>query len=160
MRPMLVKQFNNPDGSVWERFQPQMVGPVIRPETARLVRQAMRAVVEHGTGQLADIPRYSVIGKTGTAQKLDRHGVLPGQYYCSFIGMFPGPKPELLIAVAMDDPGGSAYGGTVAAPVFREIAQQAIALYGIRPDLESAPVRPGLFARGMTAARHLVAFSR
>jgi cell division protein FtsI/penicillin-binding protein 2 len=147
MRPLLVKAVNHADGSRWGRYEPQAIRRVVRPETARLVREAMRGVVEHGTGQLAALPGYSVAGKTGTAQKSDGHRYLAGHYYCSFVGMVPANKAELVIAVAVDDPGNSAYGGTVAAPIFREIGTKAVAFYGIEPDVAPIPARPAITRR-------------
>jgi cell division protein FtsI (penicillin-binding protein 3) len=134
MRPMLVRQLDHADGTLWGRYQPTHVGTVVRAETARQVRAAMVDVVEYGTGKAAALSDYTVAGKTGTAQKSDGHRYVPGRLYCSFVGMVPAGKPELVIAVAVDEPKDSAYGGIVAAPVFREIAEQAVVLYGIAPD--------------------------
>ncbi len=159
LRPMLVKQLNYADGSLWGAYRPQPIRQVIRPETARLVRMAMRDVVEHGTGQQAALAGYTVAGKTGTAQKSDGHRYIPGHYYCSFIGMVPAEKPELVIAVAVDDPGSNAYGGTVAAPVFREIAGQAVRLYGIQADPPPVSVEPAALVRRATPRRGLIAFA-
>lgn len=159
MRPLLVKQLNHADGSLWVKCGPQPVRRVVTPETTRLVREAMRAVVEHGTGQLAALPGYSVAGKTGTAQKSDGHRIIPGHFYCSFVGLVPADKPELVIAVAVDDPGNTAYGGTVAAPVFREIAEHAVVLLGIHPDQAPVPSRPLVLTRDAPAAPSLVALA-
>jgi cell division protein FtsI/penicillin-binding protein 2 len=159
MQPLLVKQLNHADGSLWGRYGPKPVRRVVTPETARLVRDAMRAVVEHGTGQLAALPGYSVAGKTGTAQKSDGHRIIPGHFYCSFVGLVPAGQPELVIAVAVDDPGSTAYGGTVAAPVFREIAAHAVVLLGIQPDQMPVPARPLVLTRKMPAAPSLVALA-
>lgn len=134
MRPQLVTQLNHSDGTFWGRYPPQAVGTVIRPETARQVRAAMRDVVERGTGKAAALPDHSVAGKTGTAQKVIGGRYISGRVYSSFVGMVPADKPELVIAVAVDDPQDSAYGGVAAAPVFREIAAQAVEHFQIPPD--------------------------
>lgn len=134
MRPWLLSRVDHADGSPWGRYGPVPVRQVIAPETARRVREAMVDVVERGTGKAAALPEHTVAGKTGTAQKSDGRRYVPGRLYCSFVGMIPSHNPELVIAVALDEPQGRAYGGTVAAPVFREVAQQAIALYNIPPD--------------------------
>jgi cell division protein FtsI/penicillin-binding protein 2 len=157
LRPMLVKQLNHADGSLWGRYAAQPIRRVVKPETARLVREAMRSVVEHGTGQQAALPGYSVAGKTGTAQISDGHRFLPGHNYCSFVGLVPADKPELVIAVAVDDPGNNTYGGTVAAPVFREIAEQAVALFGIPPDAKPSRPQPLVFTRNAHPAPGLIA---
>ena len=139
--PMLVSQLDHANGALWGRYEPAGVRSVIRPETARLVREAMRDVVEHGTGKAAALPDHTVAGKTGTAQKAFGGRYVPGRLYCSFVGMVPAGKPELVIAVAVDEPKDAAYGGVAAAPVFREIAEQAVVLYGIAPDKGPASTR-------------------
>ncbi len=144
MQPMLVREWHHADGTLWARYQPQAVREVVRPDTARQVREAMRDVVEYGTGKAAALPGYTVAGKTGTAQKSDGRRYVPGRLYCSFVGMVPAGKPELVIAVAVDEPKDSAYGGIVAAPVFREIADQAVRHYAIPPDQANALNRRSL----------------
>lgn len=134
MKPRLVRELDHPDGSPVIRYASKSAGVVIRPDTARWVREAMQYVVLVGTGTAAAVPGYSVAGKTGTAQISDGRQYLTSRFYCSFIGMVPAGKPELVIAVAVDGPKTSAFGGLVAAPVFREIAGQAMALYSVPPD--------------------------
>ncbi len=141
MRPLLVRELDHGDGTLWGRYGPKAVRCVVRPETARQVREAMQDVVEYGTGTAAALPGYTVAGKTGTAQKSDGHRYIPGHYYCSFVGMVPAGKPEFVIAVALDEPKEAYYGGKVAAPVFQEIARQAVVLYGIAPDKANGPYR-------------------
>ena len=157
MRPMLVGELDYADGRLWGRYQPKFVRAVVRPETARQVREAMRDVVEHGTGKLAALPNHTVSGKTGTAQKSDGHRYIPGRLYCSFIGMVPADKPELVIAVAVDEPKDSAYGGLVAAPVFREIAEQAVVLYNIAPDKGFGAPSRGVTSSSPNSTRDLIA---
>ena len=81
-------------------------------------------------------------GKTGTAQKAE-HGIyVPGKYFASFIGFFPADNPELCIAVSMDEPDlrKGYYGGQIAAPIFKQIAEQAANYLNIRPeDGQEAP---------------------
>jgi cell division protein FtsI (penicillin-binding protein 3) len=157
MQPMLVRQLDHADGTLWGRYQPKVVRSVVRPETARQLREAMQAVVEHGTGKAAALPDYTVAGKTGTAQKSDGHRYVPGRLYCSFVGMVPAGKPELVIAVAVDEPKDSAYGGVVAAPVFREIAEQAVILYHIAPDKEIGSSRQTFVSSNPNFNRDLIA---
>ena len=135
VRPYVLKAVRHPDGSIVEsRSLP--VRRVISPETARTLTSIFTEVVKRGTGQAAGVAGYSVAGKTGTAQKLDRQ---TGRYsrtkvVASFVGYVPAEHPRLAILVLIDDPGGTAWGGTVAAPVFREIAQEVL------PYLEIPPV--------------------
>jgi cell division protein FtsI/penicillin-binding protein 2 len=106
-------------------------------ENARIVRDAMEAVVTSGTGTKAKIPAYTVGGKTGTAQIATRGGYMRGGFVASFAGFVPIQKPRLAILVSVWHPRVQHYGGSVAAPVFREIARQAVANLGIQPDAPS-----------------------
>ena len=143
MRPLLVRAVNHADGAEWTRYEPTPIGNVIRPDTAKQVLEAMQAVVDTGTGKAAALPDHTVAGKTGTAQKSDGRRYVPGRHYCSFIGITPVNQPEFVIAVAVDEPKGPASGGRVEAPVFREIAEQALALYGVPGDkTDEAPAAP------------------
>lgn len=135
MQPRLLRQVEAPDGTVLWRSEPRMVRQVVSSRTAALVRRALEAVVEKGgTGQRAALPLHRVAGKTGTAQKADQSGYLRGRYHASFIGFLPASAPQLCIAVAVDEPAGDYYGGVVAAPVFREVAEQAVGLFHLPPD--------------------------
>lgn len=94
---------------------------------ARAVLRMMTAAVEEGTGRLARIEGYPVAGKTGTAQKPSPDGGYdPRRYVASFLGLVPADRPALTILVILDEPLGAYYGSEVAAPVFREVAAQAL----------------------------------
>jgi membrane peptidoglycan carboxypeptidase len=95
----------------------------------------LRRVILSGTGKNADIPGVEVIGKTGTAQKIDpERGYSKDKYLASFIGALNGMKPRPVIFVMIDEPVGKHHtGGEVAAPVFRKIAEGIIALCGKEP---------------------------
>jgi hypothetical protein len=80
------------------------------------------------------LDRYTVAAKTGTAQKSNHHGYLDGRYYSSVIGFFPADAPQVVIAVALDEPQNGHYAGTVVAPVFRTIAEQTATYLSIPPD--------------------------
>jgi cell division protein FtsI (penicillin-binding protein 3) len=107
---------------------------VLSAETARTMLTIMRGVTtaEHGTASQAAIPGYPVAGKTGTAQKVKngRYGAWIG----SFIGIVPADKPRLVIAVILDEPEPEHRGGMIAAPAFREIAEQAVRYLGLPPS--------------------------
>jgi len=92
-------------------------------------------VEEGGTGTQAFIDGYSVAGKTGTAQKVDRETRRYSDYKMtsSFMGFFPSDKPQLAMLVVIDEPQGVKYGGVVAAPVFKEIANTIITYLNIAP---------------------------
>jgi membrane peptidoglycan carboxypeptidase len=77
-------------------------------------------VVEVGTARSAQIEVLPVAGKTGTARKTDEHGYVRGRYTSSFAGFFPAAEAKYVVFIRVDEPVGAFYGGTVAAPVFRE----------------------------------------
>ena len=135
MRPYLVSRIESPQGQILRQYQPQFVRSVVSPQTAQQVTEALKAVVSpEGTGNLAALDRYTVAAKTGTAQKSDGHSYVAGRYYSSMIGFFPADAPRFVIAVALDEPQNGYYAGTVAAPVFRSIAEQIAACLQIPPD--------------------------
>ncbi len=115
---------------------------VISPRTAREVRAMLELAVQPGgTGPHARIMGWRVAGKTGTAHKAEDGGYAPHKFVASFVGLAPASDPRLVVAVMIDEPSaGSYYGGTVAAPVFAQVAQGALRLLGVPHD---APlVRP------------------
>jgi cell division protein FtsI/penicillin-binding protein 2 len=145
MRPMLVHRLEDSDHVVAAEFSPQRVRRVISVAAAEQMVTALKAVVAPGgTAPKAALPHYSVAGKTGTAQKSGgREGYLKDKYFASFIGFFPADNPELCISIVMDEPKREQgyYGGDIAAPVFKQIAEAAANYLNIRPDDgEAAPV--------------------
>ncbi len=95
----------------------------------------LRGVVLEGTGTEAAIPGYTVAGKTGTAAKIDPDGrYSTSRYVASFVGLVPASKPRLVIMVMVDEPRASIWGGTVAAPAFRDIASFNLQHLEIPPD--------------------------
>lgn len=112
---------------------------VFKPEVAREVRAMMTQVVQAGgTARRVAIDGYTVAGKTGTANKLE-NGVYVDKFVASFIGITPAAQPRLIVAVMIDDPTKiSHFGGTVAGPVFNEVAAAALRLYGVHPDASTS----------------------
>ncbi|HJR95766.1 MAG TPA: penicillin-binding transpeptidase domain-containing protein, partial [Gaiellaceae bacterium] len=97
---------------------------IVSRDVAAQMLSMLRGVVVEGTGTEAAIPGYTVAGKTGTAAKIDSDGTYStSRYVASFVGLVPASKPELVVMVMVDEPRGGYYGGTVAAPVFRDIAR-------------------------------------
>jgi cell division protein FtsI (penicillin-binding protein 3) len=106
---------------------------VISSEVAAKAKRILYQVVEQGTGRRAKIEGLKIAGKTGTAQKIDpRGGYSKKDYYASFIGFFPVDNPEYVIGVAIDEPRKSYYGGMVAAPLFRQIAEKILEYKGLK----------------------------
>ena len=99
-------------------------------------------ITSDGTAAGAALDHYTVAGKTGTAQKSDGYRYLDNKYFSSFIGFFPADNPEICIYVALDDPKGTHYGGQVAAPVFKQIAEKAANYLNIRPDKDDGQNLP------------------
>jgi membrane peptidoglycan carboxypeptidase len=91
-------------------------------------------VTEDGTAKLAAIPGYPVAGKTGTAQKVSNGRYDPSKYLAAFVGIVPADNPRVVIAVMVDEPRGVHYGGVVAAPVFKEIAEATLRYLGVPPS--------------------------
>jgi cell division protein FtsI (penicillin-binding protein 3) len=134
MRPHVVKAVRHPDGRM-EKVQPVPVRQVISPATARTLASMLTEVVERGTGQAAAIPGMAVAGKTGTAQKVDRS---TGRYsgtkvVASFVGYVPAEDPRLAILVLIDEPERLTWGGSAAAPAFREIAREMLGYLELSP---------------------------
>jgi len=150
VRPHLVKEVDGPKGV--ERTRPERRRRVVTAETAARLRRALVGVTEaEGTAPDAGVPGYLVAGKTGTAQKAahDRRGYARGKYVASFIGMVPADHPRIVILVVVDEPKGLHYGGSVAGPVFREIARPVLAYLGVPPETartvtlaSAAPTKP------------------
>ncbi len=135
MRPLLVRRVVGPDGETLRSFAPKSRRRVISRYTARLVADIMTSVTEEGgTGVEGALDGFLVAGKTGTAQKASgRKGYDKNKWIASFIGFVPAQNPRLVISVVIDEPLISYYGGTVAAPTLRRIADQALKYLGVSP---------------------------
>jgi cell division protein FtsI/penicillin-binding protein 2 len=139
MRPMLVNRLEDRDGRAKVRYSPQSVRQVISESTVRQMVQALKTVVTpEGTAAKAALEHYTVAGKTGTAQKIE-NGVYVNKYFSSFIGFFPADDPKLCISITLDDPKQGHYGGLVAGPVFKQIAEAAANYLNIRPEDSDEP---------------------
>ena len=153
MKPYIVEQILDDNGKVVQKFEPQIVRRVISPEASQKVTKMMETVtVDGGTGTKAAMDGFRVAGKTGTAQKVDpvTHNY-SSKRIGSFVGFVPSDKPKLTIAVIIDEPQGIKYGGVVAAPAFRGIAQNSLAYLKIQPTQPIvAKAKPGGDAKAAT----------
>jgi cell division protein FtsI (penicillin-binding protein 3) len=136
VRPHVVRGLRTGDGRIERAVEPAAIRRVISPETARTVLDMLKGVVEEGTGKEAALPEHSVAGKTGTAQKVEP---TTGRYshrkvVASFVGAVPAEAPRLVILVAIDEPETLRWGGSIAAPTFREIATEAMKYLKIGPS--------------------------
>jgi cell division protein FtsI (penicillin-binding protein 3) len=136
MKPYIVSAIVDRDGGEGKRFGPQPVRRAISEETCAKVNKILQRVVESGTGQKARPAGYTAAGKTGTAQKIDQKtGVYSKKdYVSSFVGFVPAVSPKLVILVMVDTPEGVVWGGSVAAPVFKAVAEQSLAYLQVAPD--------------------------
>ena len=114
---------------------------VLSAETARQVRAMLELAVQPGgTGPRARIVGYRVAGKTGTAHKQENGGYAARKYIASFVGLAPASAPRVVVAVMIDEPSpDDYYGGSVAAPVFAQVAQGVLRVLGVPHD---APLEP------------------
>lgn len=134
MKPYIVKSINEPEtNSVIELHDSKVVRKVISETTSEQVRYALESVVTNGTGRNAFIDGYRVGGKTGTAQKVKNGVYMVGNYITSFIGFLPANDPQIIVYVAVDNAKGiTQYGGTIAAPIVRNILLDAIDILNIK----------------------------
>jgi cell division protein FtsI/penicillin-binding protein 2 len=152
MRPMLVDRLQDENGQIVAKYSPQRVRQVIDESAAKQMVEALKTVVSpDGTAPKAALEHYTVAGKTGTAQKVENGAYVHGKYVSSFIGFFPADNPELCISIVLDEPKEGYYGGMVAGPVFKQIAEQAAGYLNIRPDVESTNPTPGTVATAQGA---------
>ncbi len=133
MKPYVVSEVRDVQGRVVKQVLPHVKRRVMSPQTARTVTAMLEGVVTDGTGGKAAIPGIRVAGKTGTAQKIDpRTGrYSTTQFVGSFAGYAPADNPRLAMIVVIDEPHGEAWGGTVAAPVFRRVGEQVLTYLGV-----------------------------
>jgi cell division protein FtsI (penicillin-binding protein 3) len=137
VRPHVVSEIVSPDGQVLASSKDGGRKQVISAKTAETFKNILKTVTEEGgTGMSASVDGNEVAGKTGTAQMIDpvtkRYSM--EKYVSSFVGFVPADKPSLAIIVVVYEPKGQIYGGVVAAPVFRDIANQALSYLDVPRD--------------------------
>lgn len=137
-KPYIVKRIVEPNtNEIIKENHPQKVRQVISADSSAQVRNALETVVAYGTGRNAYIDGYRVGGKTGTAQKVKNGVYMSGNYIVSFIGFLPADNPQVVVYVAIDNPKGvTQYGGTVAAPIAKNILTDAISALNIEKSKE------------------------
>ena len=154
-RPHVVQEMMRGDHRLPLEGTPGIDEPrrVVRSETAATLRRLMEGVILHGTGKAARLDGWTVGGKTGTAQKIDpatgRYS--PKNVIASFAGFAPINNPAVTILVTIDSPGGYPHdGATVAAPVFKRIAEQVLPYLDVAQDV---PLSPQLMQTAYNAKR-------
>lgn len=138
LEPVLVKRIADSTGVVLDEPKARVRRAAISPAVAKLMSEMLVSVTEGGgTGVEASVSGFKVAGKTATAQMIDPETGRYNEthYVASFIGFVPADKPRLAIAVAIDEPMAGTYaGGSVAAPVFRRVAEMALGYLGVTPE--------------------------
>ena len=134
-QPYIVKRIvENETGQIIQDNKPVIVREnIVSDDTSLQVRMALESVVSLGTGRNAYIDGYRVGGKTGTAQKVNNGIYMTGNYIVSFVGFLPANDPEIVVYLAIDNPKGiTQYGGTVSAPIVKNIMEDAIVALNIK----------------------------
>ncbi|RJQ62683.1 MAG: penicillin-binding protein 2 [Desulfobacteraceae bacterium] len=146
MQPFVVQSVTDQNGHPVKKMQPRKVRRVMSRESARTLNRIMQTVTSPGgTGESAALEGYSVCGKTGTAQKTDGSGTyVKGRYIASFVGFTPADNPAVTIVVVVNEPSKQYYGGIVAGPAFKKIAQETLSYLNIPPRREE---------KGLTVSR-------
>ena len=138
MKPYIIEKIVDPEGRVLIENKPEVVTRVISYDTSDQMKRIMQSVVEDGTGKKAQIPGFSVAGKTGTAQipNPQSGGYYSDRYIASFIGFTPVEDPEIVMAVIVEAPRKKTHGGSVAGPVFKQIAEKVLFYMQVSPKKE------------------------
>ncbi len=136
MKPYVVAEVRGADAESSVRIAPVVAGKTVSPGTCATLRTILQKVVEAGTGLKAKPAGYTAAGKTGTAQKIDQRTgkYSKDDYVASFAGFTPASSPRLVIVVMLDSPVGVTWGGSVAAPIFKAVAEQSLAYLQVPPD--------------------------
>jgi len=144
LEPILVKRVNDAHGDPVRESGVHVRRQVISPSVARTMGEMLTAVTEAGgtTGVEAAIPGFRVAGKTSTAQKVDpATGKYSEEKYTAvFVGFVPVEKPRIVVAVVLDEPTLGHYGGDLAGPVFRRVAEATLRYLGVTPSASSAKI--------------------
>ncbi len=153
MKPIILKRVTTADGELLIEREPVPLPagePLFSPATAAQLRVMLETVTHPGgTGTRAAVPGYRVAGKTGTAQMAVRGGYSETDFIASFAGFLPADNPEVVIVVVVERPQPLHGGGTVAAPVFAEIALQTARYLNITPTEVIHEKVPMLDATGL-----------
>ncbi len=136
MKPYLVQEIRDAEGTLIERREPEAIRQVVSRETSRRVTEIMEGVTLRGSGINAAIDGYRIATKTGTAQKVGPDGgYIPGKYILSLIGFAPADDPQIILYVAVDEvQRGPQWGSQVSAPIFRRIMLDVLNYLQVPPE--------------------------
>lgn len=138
-KPQIVKQIKYFDNRV-DEFKPVKLRQVISEKTSNIIKSFMLDVVERGTAKNAKLDVVKIGGKTGTTQRLENNSYSKSSYYTSFVGFFPYEAPKVVCFIMVSSPEKAKYGGSVAAPIFKNVADRLIeADVTLLPDFRVKP---------------------
>jgi cell division protein FtsI/penicillin-binding protein 2 len=163
LRPTILKEIRQGIEITAKGEQVKVVRRVISQTTADTMKSLMNQAVEHGTGKNAYMAGVEVCGKTGTAHMVSKkgRGYLPNEYIASFGGFFPKDKPRIAMFVMIDNPkGGRYYGGDIAAPCFKRIAEQIIAYEGAGKYISTDPPAETMTEEQVVRMPNLVGYKK
>ncbi len=126
-KPQVIKSIEDSKGELISGAEIKEIRRVISEETSKRMKNLLKGVVEEGTGELAKLSYVSVGGKTGTSKKIV-NGKYTSDYYSSFAGFFPVENPQVVCLILVNAPQEGKYGGKVAAPIFKKVAEKLIEL--------------------------------
>ncbi len=128
MKPRVVKALVDDEGKTIKEYQPEVVRNVNSEKTSETIMEYLGNGITMGSTKNAYVRGYSVGAKTGTSQKRDKEGNL---YIASCVAFAPVDDPEIAILIAIDEPVGNYYGGTIAAPVVSAVLSEVLPYLGI-----------------------------
>jgi stage V sporulation protein D (sporulation-specific penicillin-binding protein) len=137
VRPYLVKKIESGSGDFIKVIRNDDRGQALSNATVEQMKGLLRNAVLKGSGRRAQMPWFSVGGKTGTAQKAlpNGRGYMKGHYIASFIGLAPLKDPQIVALVIVDDPRGSIWGESVCGPVFKNVVEYSLRYLNVKPDM-------------------------
>ncbi len=137
VKPHIVSMITTPSGEIISEFNKPKEKRIISKTTTDKLKNILATVVtKGGTGVNAGLKKYTVCGKTGTAQKSSKKGgYSKDKYVSSFVGFAPRKNPEVAVLVVLDEPTVNHYGGTVAAPAFRTIVHNTLNYLNVEPEV-------------------------
>ncbi|MFA6956087.1 MAG: penicillin-binding transpeptidase domain-containing protein [Thermoanaerobaculia bacterium] len=133
--PHVLSRVVDREGNVVKEYEPPSATRVISEKNAAVLNEILKGVVANGTGKRAALEDHMVAGKTGTAQKAENGRYSPDKTIASFVGYVPADRPRLVILVVVDEPTIGQYGGEIAAPAFKKIAEATLRYMRVEPSI-------------------------
>lgn len=139
--PHFAMYVTDNDGNREKEFEYTVKENAIKKSTSDTMKELLEAVVAEGSGANGQVAGYRVGGKTATSEKLPRGN---GKYISSFMGFAPADNPQIIGLIMIDEPEGTYYGGTIAAPVMSEIFSNILPYLGIEADYSEEKVKESM----------------